>query len=219
MIDKVEKHIPKFVDHVGVETVYKFFEKKIVDFDMLFMDSIYITNWRWETSKKKKESQYLSSIRLFKLGVDNKIISRAHIRINIVQNFKKYKESFEMGSIARDEVPLDESAQELQVYATVLQKYPEHFNQERVTRKLDDFFYDAQTHYYHIKKETKFESKAETIIWNLGHCMYWYLKALKAIKSRKSETSANRFAFLWLYEFRGETIDWERTEFYHGDRN
>lgn len=214
MIDIVKRHVPQFVDHVGVDDVYTFFEKKIVDFDMMFMDSIYITNWRWETSKKKQESQYLSNIRLFKLGAEDKIISRAHIRINIVQNFKKYREKVEIGSIPKEEVPTHKSAQDLQVYATVIEKYPHHFDQERITRKLDDYFYEEQSHYYYIMKETKFESKAETIVWNLGHCMYWYLKALKTITSRKSEPAANRFGFLWLYEFRGQEIDWSTTDFF-----
>lgn len=212
MLEPVRIHIPKFVDHIGMKDVYEFFEHQISIHNMSFMDSINITNWKYEVPKG--EQQFISTIKMFKLDDNKKLLnSRARINIHIVQNFKKFKEWIEIGSAKKEDVPQIESAQELQVYAMVQKLYPDHFNIDMISRKIDDFSYKEETHFYHILKQTKFNSKSEIAIWNLGHCMYWYLKELNVIGSRKSETAANRFAFLWLYEFTGDTIDWKNTEF------
>ncbi len=212
MIAQTKLHIPVFVDHIGIKDVYNFYEDKIKLFDMSFMDAINITKWKFEVLSKE-EVQYVSNIKMFKLDDNKRILNRAKIYIHVVQNFKKRKHWIEIGSSKLDEVASTIAGQELQVYPVVINKYPQHFDIDRVTNKLDDYRFIEEKHYYHILKQTKFESKAETVIWNLGHCMYWYLKELNAISSRKSDTAANRFAFLWLYEFRGQKVDWKQTEF------
>ncbi len=210
MLEPVRIFIPKFVDHIGVKDVYDFFENKISLYDMSYMDSINIANWKANVSKG--EQQFISTIKMFRLA-DAKITSKARITIHIVQNFRKFKDWIEIGSTKKEDVPQIESAQELQVYAMVQKNYPEHFNIDMITKKNDDFSYREESHFYHILKQTKFNSKSEIIVWNLGHCMYWYLKELNIIGSKKTETSANRFAFLWLYEFNGEEVNWQQTEF------